>query len=305
MDYKKFVDEKVQEISNVVKGERALNLLSGGVDSSVVTMLGYEALGDDLISYFIDDFFRKKDEYVFVRDTFSKVGIDVHLLDIKEKMLFSLESISDNNRKRPFFKNVFYKESGRLMEVLAVEYIFQGTNKADIEMYDRGQDQHNVGVPFEVYGINNVIEPLVGLYKNQIREVARLVGLPKEIIERPPFPGPGLLIRCLGEITREKIEIIREAQEIVEQEMDYLKPFQTLVAISGDLVCSMIDRSVPDKYILFVRGVKSKDALTAKAIVPSRKVKNRLEERLMDVSDKIGRIVWDTTNKPPGTIEYI
>jgi GMP synthase (glutamine-hydrolysing) len=173
-------------------------------------------------------------------------------------------------------------------------------------MFEKGQLQHNIGVPFREYGIKHIVEPVKELYKDEIREVARVIGLPKEISERAPFPGPGLIIRCLGKINKEKIELIREGLAIAEEELAYLNPFQVVVAISSDQVCSMIDRAIPDKYMLIIRAVESEDAMTAEGIIPSRGLKNKLEEKLMGLSgNKVGRVLWDLTNKPKGTIEYI
>jgi len=305
MNSKNFIEQKVKEIKDKVENEKALLALSGGVDSSVVAIIVHKALDKNLISYFIDDYFRKKDEYKFVKDIFMPLGINVNLCDKREEMVKSLEGISDNTQKRFIFRKIFYKTLGELLQENNIKYLLQGTVQSDKEMLTRGQEQHNVGVQFQKYGIRDIIEPLSDLYKPQIREIARFLKLPKKISERQSFPGPGLIIRCLGEITREKIEIIREAQYITEQELSYLNPFQVVVSISGDLVASMRERAIPDKYMLIVRAVKSKDAMTAKAIFPSRKLKNRLEERLMNISNKIGRILWGFTDKPPATIEYI
>ncbi len=303
-DCKKFVRDSERYIRKKIGNEKAIVALSGGVDSSVVAVLAHKVLGRNLTAIYIDDFFRKKNEYDFVRNIFSGFGMNVKLCDIKNEMLGALERIVDNNQKRPLFKDIFYKTFGEEIKNIQSRYLLQGTIKADKQMLDKGQEQHNVGVDFQKYGIE-IIEPLENLYKPDIRKIARFLGLPKEISERQPFPGPGLVIRCLGEINKEKIEIVREAQYIAEKETESLNPFQVVVAISGDKVCSMRDESIPDKYMLFVRVVESEDAMTAKAIIPNPSLKNNIEEKLISISDKVGRILWDTTDKPPATIEYI
>ena len=305
MDHKGFIDNGIKNIREQVGSEKGLVALSGGVDSSVVAIMAHKALGDKLEAYFIDDYFRKKDEYEFVKRIFEGQGIDVRLCDIRNEMFKKLEGVSDNSIKRPLFKDVTFRALGKVYEEIGAKYFFLGTNKADKKMFEKGQDQHNVGVNFGDYGIENVIEPLEDLYKDQIRQVARELGLPKEISERQPFPGPGLLIRCLGEVTREKLDLIREGLAVAEEELSPYNPFQVVVAISDDLVCSMGARAIPDKYMLIVKAVKSKDAMTAKAIIPDRELKDALESRLMTMSSKIGRVLWDTTDKPPATIEYI
>lgn len=304
MDYRNFIDKKIKEIKEGVKDEKSICAFSGGVDSSVTAVLAHKA-GINIENYFIDDYFRKKDEYKFVRDSFASLGIDVQLCDIQNQMLKALEGVSDNTQKRPIFREVFYKTFGKLIQETGAKYLLQGTIKADKKMYDKGQEQHNVGVPFQDYGIENVIEPLSELYKHEVREVARALGLPREISERQPFLGPGLLIRCLGKINKEKLDLIREGLAIAEEELAVYNPFQVVVAVSGDLVCSMRDRAIPDKYMLIVRAVESRDAMTAKGIIPSQAVKDRLEDRLMKSSDKVGRVLLDPTNKPLATIEYI
>lgn len=306
--YKKFVRDSEDLIIKKTRYEKTIVALSGGVDSSVVAVLAHKILGENLIPIYIDDFFRKKNEYEFVKNIFSELGIDVKLCDIKDKMLSALEGITDNNEKRLIFRDVFYKAFGEEIKKIQSEYLLQGTIKADEKMLEKGQQQHNVGIDFQKYGIKGVIEPLKKLYKPDVRRLARFLGLPKEISERQPFPGPGLVIRCLGEINKEKIEIMREAQYLAEKETESLNPFQVVIAISGDKVCSMKDRkdkSIPNKYMLFVRILESEDAMIAKSIIPPSPLKESLEEKLVSVSDKVGRVLWDTTNKPPATIEYI
>lgn len=280
------VSKKIREIQDEVGNEKALVALSGGVDSSVVAVVARAGLGENLSAYFIDDYFRKKDEYVSVRDSFKSLGIDVKLCDIQDRMLNAFEGISDNTQKRPIFREVFYDTFGKLIEETGSKYFLQGTIKADKKMFDKGQLQHNVGIPFSEYGIKNVIEPLSELYKPQVREVARSLGFPKKLSERQPFPGPGLLIRCLGKVTREKVDLIREGLAIAEEELVEYNPFQVVVAVSDDLVCSMRGRAEPNKYILIIRAVESEDAMTARGIVPSQNLKDRLEERLMASSEK-------------------
>ena len=305
MEYKDFIEEKINEIKNKIGDEKAIVALSGGVDSSVVAVFCNRALGKNMEAYFIDDYFRKKEEYLFVKNIFASLDINVNLCDIQEEMLAALGGVSNNSEKRPIFRRVFYETFGDLIKRTGAKYLLQGTNKADQEMLARGQLQHNVGIQFHEYGIQNVIEPVSELYKPQIRELARQVGLPKVISERQPFPGPGLLIRCLGKITREKVDLIREGLAIAEEELKQYPLFQVIVAISDDLVCSMRERAIPDKYILIVRAVNSEDAITARGVIPSQEVRNRLERRIMESSNKIGRVLWDATDKPPATIEYI
>ena len=156
MDYKQFIDEQKKAISEQVGDKKVICALSGGVDSSVATVLAHRA-GVDVENYFIDDYLRKKDEYAFVMDAFAKMGIKVRLCDIRDEMMSALEGVSDNTKKRPIFREVFYNAFGKLVQEKNVQYLLQGTIKADRKMYAKGQLQHNVGIPFEKHELNMLL----------------------------------------------------------------------------------------------------------------------------------------------------
>jgi len=174
-------------------------------------------------------------------------------------------------------------------------------------MFDKGQSQHNVRTnsDYSKFGIESVIEPLVDLYKSDVREVGKKLGLPEEIFNRPPFPGPGLLLRVIGEATRERVEIVRKAQKIVEEELLSYNPSQCLACLANDTATGMIGEKAPGKNIIYVRTVKTKDFMTAEAILPNKDTIKKLSKRITGEIPGVVRVLYEITGKPPGTIEYI
>ncbi|MDD5086557.1 MAG: hypothetical protein PHV16_02280 [Candidatus Nanoarchaeia archaeon] len=301
------IDEKIEGIKGKVKDKVAVNALSGGVDSSVVTFLGKIALGDKLKSYFIDTGFMRENEPEEVVETFKERGIEVKLYDAADEFYDAVRFIKDGEDKRKVFSNKFYDIFSRIIKENNAKYLLQGTIKADKIMFDKGQSQHNIRTKsdYAELGIEEVIEPLSDLYKYQVRDIAIDLNLPGEIYNRPPFPGPGLLIRVLGEATREKIGIVRKAQKIVEEELKIYNPSQCLACLPNDTATGMIGGKAPGKYIIIVRAVKTDDFMTADIFLPRKKTIEKLSKRITGEIPNVARVLYEITGKPPGTIEYI
>jgi GMP synthase (glutamine-hydrolysing) len=307
-----FIDNKIKEIAETVGDKKAVNLLSGGVDSAVVTMLGNRAIEDQLVTHFIDTGFMRKGEPEYVRGIFDSLGISVNVYDGASRFFFMLDQneSTDGEENRRTFSNIFYVVSDDLIKESGATFLFQGTNAADLVMTKKGQGQHNVRTKsdYRKLGIKRVIEPVIDLYKPEVRQVGKALGLPEELYNRNPFPGPGLMVRCLGEISREKIDIVREAQYIAERELAYLNPSQVIACISGDEVKMMTAKGKVDKgYIIFIRPVKSKDFVTAKGIHVPEKTVDILEKRIREIPG-VARVVMDSMDKKAnwgGTVEYI
>jgi len=306
MNYKKFIKNAIIDIKENVLDKKAINALSGGVDSSVVTALAQKSIEDKLTTVFIDTGFMRKNEPETVVELFSNMGFNVELIRAQDKFYKAVKGLTDGEEKRKAFSNMFYTVFGQIIDNKGATYLFQGTNKADRKETDGGvKFQHNVRYDYDKFGIEGVIEPLKELYKHEIRKVARKLGFLKEIYNRQPFPGPGLLVRCLGEATPERINIVREAQLIVEEELAGLKTFQDLVCLAGDTVTGLVEgEKGPGKYMIFVRSVRSKDALTAKATKIPQRIQNRINERITKIPN-VCRVLYEITDKPPSTIEYI
>ncbi|PIR02390.1 MAG: ExsB family transcriptional regulator [Candidatus Nealsonbacteria bacterium CG_4_9_14_0_2_um_filter_37_38] len=311
MNYKKFINEKIKEIKETVGGEKAISVLSGGVDSSTVTVLGYRALESRLKTIFIDNGLMRKGEPENVVKTFKKLGIKVEVINAKEKFFRVLKGKTDPEEKRKIISDVFYGDVfKKILEKNRVKFLLQGTNLTDIEETVAGiKFQHNVleqiGISTEKKFGYRLSEPLIELRKNDIRKVAKLLGLPEEIHQRIPFPGPALATRVIGEVTPEKIEIIRKATTIVERELKNSGAFQYFPVLLQDKSTGVRNKKRELGNIIILRCVESKDARKATPTKLSWRVLEKITKRLTTEIPGVNRVCYDLTPKPPATIEYI
>jgi len=311
MNYKKFINEKIKEIKETVGGEKAISVLSGGVDSSTVTVLGYRALESRLKTIFIDNGLMRKGEPENVVKTFKKLGIKVEVINAKEKFFRVLKGKTDPEEKRKIISDVFYGDVfKKILEKNRVKFLLQGTNLTDIEETVAGiKFQHNVleqiGISTEKKFGYRLSEPLIELRKNDIRKVAKLLGLPEEIHQRIPFPGPALATRVIGEVTPEKIEIIRKATTIVERELKNSGAFQYFPVLLQDKSTGVKNKKRELGNIIILRCVESKDARKATPTKLSWRVLEKITKRLTTEIPGVNRVCYDLTPKPPATIEYI
>ena len=235
---RQFIEKAIVEIKEKVGNNRVISACSGGVDSMTSTYLVHKAVGDKLIAVFIDDGLRREGEPEFVVRTLKSLGINTRSIDSKEEFFKTFRGKTDAEEKRKAFRDKFYKTFGRVAREENVKFIVQGTIKADVIETVKGiKSQHNVleqiGINPQDYGYS-IIEPLRELLKPGVRIVARELGLPKEVSERMPFPGPALSLRVLGEVTPEKIAIVRRATQIVEEETQNLGIFQSFAVLHND-----------------------------------------------------------------------
>jgi GMP synthase (glutamine-hydrolysing) len=310
MDYKRFIDQQIDHIKQTVGGEKAINALSGGVDSSTVTVLAHRALGDRLKTVFIDSALMRKDEPQRVVKLFTDMGIPVELVDAREEFLSALAGLTDPEEKRQAVTDTFYsKVFVRLVKESGAKFLLHGTILTDIEETVAGiKRQHNIlaqlGIdPEESYGYS-VIEPLKTLRKDGVREVTKLLGLPEEITKRIPFPGPALATRIVGEVTSERLDTVREATAIVEEELGDSGAFQYMAVLLSDRATGIRDNKREFGQIIVVRCIESTDARTATVTpLPYEKL-NRICERITQLPG-VNRCLYDLTPKPPATIEYV
>ena len=236
-----FVDKQVAEIRRTVGRNRALIAVSGGVDSSTCAVLTHRALGENLLCVMLDDAFMRKGEPERVRDLLAQppINLPLRILGVQERFLKALKGLRDAEEKRKAFRETFYKTLSETAKKEGCRFLVQGTIKADIvETVGGIKTQHNVlsqvGIsPTEFYGFQ-VVEPLVTLYKGQVREVARFLGIPSEISERQPFPGPGFSVRIVGEVRADKVESLKEATALTEKTLVKHQPSQYFAAIIDD-----------------------------------------------------------------------
>ena len=311
MNAKRFGEKRIEEIKRIVGADTAVSALSGGVDSAVATVLAHKALGKRLKVVFLDDGLMRQDEPKDVRAAFRKLGITVKIIDVKKTFFRVLKGLTDPEDKRKVFSDTFYKTFKKAVKTTGAKYLVQGTIKADIiETKKAVKTQHNVleqvGIdPKRKYGFI-AIEPLKTLFKPGVRQVGRALGMPKAMTERMPFPGPGLLCRCLGEVTPKRIAVVRKACRIVEEETLKFKPFQTLAVLFDDRATGLTKKGGRHfGQIIAVRCVESKNAMTAKATKLSRAVLDKITRRMLKELPSVVKVLYDLSPKPPSTIEYI
>jgi len=306
-----FIGQKVKEISSVVGDGLAINTLSGGVDSSAVTLLGHRALGDRLKTYSIDNGLMRQDELQGTVSLFEERGIHVEIVDAQEKFFGALRGIADPEEKREAITQTFYKDVfGQLVRESGAKYLLQGTILTDIDETVAGiKRQHNV---FEQLGIDpqkafgyQIIEPLVQLRKDGVRKVAQALGLPKSVYERMPFPGPALAARVIGEVTPEKIAIVRRATVIVESELAETGAFQYMAILHKDRVTGIRDGKRDFGFQIEVRCWDSIDARVAWPTEIPYRVLKRLIGRIITEIPEVVSVTYNITPKPPSTIEAV
>jgi GMP synthase (glutamine-hydrolysing) len=307
----KFIKEKIREISSIVGDDLAVNALSGGVDSSAVTMLGHKALGDRLKTCFIDNGLMRKGESEYIISLFEDLGINVELLDAKKIFFDKLRGITNPEEKREVITQAFYKDVfGQFIRETGAKYLLQGTNYTDVEETVAGiKRQHNVleqlGIDTEkVYGYK-IIEPLLQLRKTGVRKVAQTLGLPEEIYARPPFPGPALATRVIGEVTPERIETVRKATKIVEEELSNTEAFQYFPILHKDKVTGIREGKRDYGLQIEIRCWDSKDAKTGSPTRLPYNTLERLAERITTEVPGVVSVTYNITKKPPSTIEAI
>ncbi|MBH0159042.1 glutamine-hydrolyzing GMP synthase [Fictibacillus sp. 5RED26] len=309
-----WIEDEIQKIRDVVGDKKVICAMSGGVDSSVVAVLVHKAIGDQLTCIFVDHGLLRKDEADQVMKTFSEgFNINIIKVDAKERFLSKLEGVSDPEKKRKIIGNefiyVFDEEASNLQ---GIEFLAQGTLYTDIVESGTATAQtikshHNVGgLPEDMQF--KLIEPLNTLFKDEVRKVGTELGIPEHIVWRQPFPGPGLGIRVLGAITEEKLEIVRESDFILREEIakaglerEVWQYFTVLPDIRS--VGVMGDARTYD-YTIGIRAVTSIDGMTSDWARIPWDVLEKISTRIVNEVDHINRVVYDITSKPPATIEW-
>jgi GMP synthase (glutamine-hydrolysing) len=298
-----FIKDAIEEIATETGNHRVVIALSGGVDSSVCAALASRAIGDRLISIYVDTGLMRKGETDRIARMFGHLNLFV--VHAEEEFISALAGITDPEKKRKVIGERFIRVFEREARKTGAPYLLQGTIYPDrIESEGGIKSHHNVGGMPLLMEFEKVIEPIRDLYKDEVRDVAGALGLPPEIQHRMPFPGPGLAVRVIGEVTREKIEVVREANWIVEEELvDRYLPWQCFAAVLGLGTGVKGDNRVHG-WIISVRAVNSRDGMTADPIEIPYDVLGTVASRITSEIPSVARVVYDVTPKPPATIEY-
>ncbi|MBM4087829.1 MAG: ExsB family transcriptional regulator [Planctomycetes bacterium] len=305
-----FVEGQVACIRESVGGALAINALSGGVDSAVVTVIGHRALGDRLKTIFVDNALMREGEPARVAQVFGGMGIPVQIVDARREFLDALRGLTDPEDKRNAVTSTFYKQVfGKIVRESGATHLLHGTILTDIEeTVDGIKRQHNIleqlGIdPEKEYGYR-VLEPLKTLRKDSVRAVARVVGLPADVSDRMPFPGPALATRIVGEVTAERLETVRRATAIVEEELAGTEAFQYMAVLLNDKATGIRGGRREFGQIVVVRCLHSVDARTATSVDLNWAVLHTICDRITAIPG-VNRCLYDITPKPPATIEYV
>jgi len=306
-----FIQEKVEEISATIGDGTAINALSGGVDSSVVTLLGHRALGDRLKTYFVENGLMRQGEPERVLSIFRELGVHVESIDARDEFFGALRALTDPEEKREAITQTFYRDVfGRLVRESDARYLLQGTILTDVDETAAGiKRQHNVfeqiGIdPEEAFGYQ-IIEPLVQIRKDGVRRVAEALGLPESIWNRMPFPGPALATRVIGEVTPERIETVRLATAITEEELAELDAFLKLAILHEDRVTGIRGGGRDFGLQIEVRCWDSVDAREGTPTEIPWPILRQLSDRLVKEVPGVVSVTYNLATKPPSTMEAI
>jgi GMP synthase (glutamine-hydrolysing) len=301
MNVEGFIKDAIFEIQRDVKG-RAIIGLSGGVDSSVCAVLAHRALGDRLVPVYVDSGLMRQFESDRIEELFKDIA--VVRVDAEDKFLDALRGKTDPEDKRKIVGETFIRVFEEEARKIGADTLIQGTIYPDrIESEGGIKAHHNVGGLPSIIEFVRIVEPLRDLYKDEVREVARALGLPVEISERMPYPGPGLAVRMVGDVTKEKLAIVRKANAIVEEEIMKFTPWQAFAAVLGMATGVKGDNRVYG-WVVAVRSVSSRDAMTADVMELPWDVLRHISSRITGEIPSVARVVYDLTPKPPGTIEF-
>jgi GMP synthase (glutamine-hydrolysing) len=308
------IGKMITELQTETGTSRAIIGLSGGIDSSVATAIAAKALGDKLTAVFVDHGFMREGEPEAIRETFQKYPINFIVANAQERFMQKLKGVVEPETKRKVIGEEFIRVFEEIAVTSGAEYLIQGTIYPDrIESgFRKGSDKikshHNVaGLP-EKIKFKKILEPLRDLYKDEVRKVARMLDLPKEIVNRQPFPGPGLAVRIIGDLTEEKVAIAKRADKIVREEIERNgladNLWQYFAVLTDTKATGVKGDARAYGYVVAVRAMESREAMTASFAKIPYPVLEKISTRITNEIPQVTRVVYDVTHKPPATIEW-
>jgi GMP synthase (glutamine-hydrolysing) len=309
------IESIIREIRESVGQKKAIIGLSGGIDSSTASILASKALGTNLTAVFVDHGLMRENETEFVKNTFSDLELNLTIVNAKERFLNRLKGIVDPEEKRRIIGEEFIRVFEEVAAKTESEYLLQGTIYPDrIESGVRKRSEkikshHNVGGLPTKMDFKSIIEPLKDLYKDEVRVIAESLNMPEILTKRQPFPGPGLAVRIIGEVTSDRVDLLRKADDIVVEEIEKNeelkgKLWQYFAVLTNVRSTGVKGDSRAYGYVLALRAVQSKEAMTASFARIPYDILERISTRIINELTPIVRVVYDITHKPPATIEW-
>jgi len=309
-----FLQKTMNEIRGTVGKERAIIALSGGIDSSTAALIASKAIGKKLTAVFVDHGFMREGEVEEIKNVFKNSGINLSIVNAKKQFLNVLKGVKDPEKKRKIIGNEFIKVFEMVAKKIKAIYLLQGTIYPDIiesgstRHSDKIKTHHNVGgIPSKIK-FKKIIEPLRDLYKDEVRTIARDLGMPEQIVKRSPFPGPALAIRIIGEVTEEKLGIIKKADKIVREEIENHnlndRLWQYFAVLTDTKTTGVKGDARAYGYTVAIRVVESREAMTANFAKLSYEILEKMSTRITNEVPHVTRVVYDVTHKPPSTIEW-
>ena len=316
---KKYIKEEIEAIKKQVGDKKVLLALSGGVDSSVCAALLYKAIGKQLVCVFVDHGCMRLNEGKMIKKVFKgQFGVNLIALDCEKRFLDKAKGETDPEKKRKIIGGEFIKVFADTARDLQkkygnIEFLGQGTIYPDIVESGVGghkavKAHHNVGGLPKDIGFEGLVEPVKYLYKDEVRKVGKLLGIPEEMVMRQPFPGPGLAVRCIGELTKEKLDILREADFVFRDEMAKAKldkKAQQFFAIMTNVKSVGVKNGARTfGYVIAIRAISTAQFVKAGIVELPFKFVTKVAEKIATKVKGVNRVVWDITPKPPATIEW-
>lgn len=306
LDPSSFIKESIDEIKKTIRDKKAIIALSGGIDSSVSSVLVSNAIGENLTAVFVNHGLLREGEADYVKETF-KDRLNLKYVDASNEFLDELEGVEDPEEKRKIIGEVFIRVFEREAEKIGADYLVQGTIAPDwIESDGNIKSHHNLALPHGM--VLKLVEPIRELYKDEVRTIGREMGLPEGIVNRQPYPGPGLAVRVAGKITRQKIEICRKANAIVEEEVQKVGLDKTLwqyFAVLTNTKVTGVKGDIRDYgYLVVLRMVESLDAMTADVPELPWEMVKTMSKRITAEIPEVTHVALSVSDKPPSTIEF-